>query len=316
MMYNHNYIGNDAWSNSAREVYNLKQTKIVTGNSIIDLFNNKKAFSTAPYASYGGVYIQSESDIPYLVYKLKKLSNLYDPVFILLKTNIDCFKDYTDIFQIDLSYNTFVLNLMDGAEKIWRNKLKDNTRSQTRKGLKQKLDIKVGHLELLDDYYKVISRCWRDLGTPTHSKDFHKAIIEGYGDSAYIILLYLNNQPASTALLLFGKNTIRNPFAGTIRKYNNLSINNVLYWKIIEFACNNGFSYWDMGRSPIGSGAEKYKLSWGAEQKQLYYYYLVRKKCNIPDNNSKYMKFAIQAWKFVPLPIANILGHKFIRNIL
>lgn len=311
-----NYIINSIWAESTKLIYNLKLVKITVGDSTIDLCKYKTLFSTAPYASYGGVWIKNENDIQGLIEELRKIKKQFNPNYILLKADSDYFKEFPGVFQLDLSYSTFILDLRNGKDEIWKQKLNKKTRNQTRKGLKQDLDIQLGEMELFEDYFSIISKCWRDLGTPTHSRSFHKAIVQGYGENSKLIVLYHNGKPVSTAMLLICKNTIHHPFAATIKKYNHLSINNVLYWEIIEFACKNKLEFWEMGRSPKGSGGAKFKLSWGAEEKQLYYYYLVNDKGDIPKYNNKLTKFATGVWKYFPLSIANYLGPKFIRKVL
>lgn len=310
-----NFTDNQIW-NSIVKVYGLGFDTLSINSSKIYFSYTNNIYTTAPYASYGGVIINNKLDLNEIVnqiinlYKNKKLK------YILLKTDYDYFNDFKNIFFCNLLYSTFILDLSIGIDRLWIEKLDKKTRNQVRKGLNQNIDVKFGHYELLKDYYLVISNCWRDLGTPTHSFEFHKSILHGFKSDCKIIVIYYKNKPVSAALLIIQENTIHHPFAGTIKKYNSMSLNNVLYWKIIEFACEKKLKYWDMGRSPKQSGGAKYKLSWGAEEKQLYYYYLTDSKSKIPNYSKKLIKIATYIWKFIPLILANKLGYYFIKNEL
>ncbi len=311
-----NYINYTLWEKAIIKSYNLKTFDINYNASTIKLFGYKKKFSTGAYGSYGGFHIGDANDIPGLVESLLEFKKNKNPDYILIKADYDFFKDYTHYFKVDLSYSTYILELSNGVEYIWKKLLNKKTRNQTRKGLKQKLEVRFGYNELFEDYFKVISRCWRDLGTPTHSKIFHKNISDFYKDILRFIVIYYSSQPISAAMLIKADDTLHHPFAGTIKKFNNLSVNNVLYWSIIKWACNDNIKFWDMGRSPNKGGGAKYKLSWGAEEKQLYYYYMLKSYKHLPNYNKAGIKAATTLWKYAPLAIANKFGPYFIKNIL
>ena len=48
--------------------------------------------------------------------------------------------------------------------------------------------------------------------------------------------------------------------------------NNLVFWEAIKWACENGYTYFDMGRSGIeGKGLQRSKNGWGGESEPLYY---------------------------------------------
>ena len=171
-------------------------------------------------------------------------------------------------------------------------------------------------MELLDDFYAVISRCWRDLGTPTHSKAFFRSLVNGFGSRASFVVIRLNRRPVSCALLFMCGTTLHHPFAATIKEFNKLSINNVLYWKIIEFGCQKGLRYFDMGRSKKNQGTYLYKESWGAQAIPLYYHYLLGPSGSVPNYDSRLTKLATEIWKKLPVFLTNKLGPVFIRALI
>lgn len=46
----------------------------------------------------------------------------------------------------------------------------------------------------------------------------------------------------------------------------------LLYWGFLEYASDNGFRYFDFGRSTPGEGTYAFKEQWGARPMPLYWY--------------------------------------------
>lgn len=249
------------------------------------------------------------------MHQLTETLNRENAKYLLLKTRADLFSTFRQV-NVDRTYATFLLDLREGEERIWKDQLETKVRNQTRKGLNNPLSVRFGQQELLDNFFEVISTCWRDLGTPTHSKKLFMELLKGFGKDAMLVVIYLKDKPVSAALLFLCKDTIHHPFAATIRRYNHLAINNVLYWKIIEFACQRNMAYFDMGRSPVGQGTYKYKISWGAKPQPLYYNYLIGENGSLPNYQNWMVKQATKAWSRLPLPIANALGPILIKEVL
>jgi hypothetical protein len=79
---------------------------------------------------------------------------------------------------------------------------------------------------------------------------------------------------------------------------------------MLQYACDNGFKYFDFGRSTFGSGTYKFKKQWGAEPIPLYWYYVSLNGGNIGEpiiENSTFQK-AAQIWKKLPVTVTKIVG--------
>jgi len=307
------------WDDIASESYNLKKIIIEDDHAKIRLFSTEKKpkhYSTAPYFYDGGVSLKG-NEIHEGTYKsLQDLLVNENLEYILLKTRKAIQNNNHEFIKTDQDYCTFMLDLSIGEEKIWKNKLKSQTRNQVRKAEKQNFTIKFGDKELLPDFYKVISEAWRDLGTPTHSIQFYQLILEKMKEQSCVVVIYHESKAVSCALLLKVDNVIYHPYSCSLNSYKSSCVNNLLYWEIIKYACNYGFLSFDMGRSRKDKGTYKYKKSWGAEPTILFYNYLLREGVAIPSFDSVFYKYATRAWKFMPLFMANKLGPSLIKNIL
>ena len=91
----------------------------------------------------------------------------------------------------------------------------------------------------------------------------------------------------------------------------------LLYWTMLEYACGNGFSYFDFGRSSPGEGTYKFKEQWGAEPNPLYWHYISldgQPTDEKTDEKSKFEK-AIQYWQKLPVSITKVLGPMIRKHI-
>jgi predicted N-acyltransferase len=313
----------EEWDNSVIDTYAIKKMQLEDEHTKLKFFYlksilTKGIISTSPYSGDGGV-LTKNLNIPLnkqLIDGMNALHHQFRPEYILIKTRLPLANDDEySYFYTDYSYHTFILDLNEGLDNVWNKKIKSKTRNQVRKGLKNILGIRIGHLELLEDFYKALSTCWRDLGTPIHGIDFFRNILINFREKSKLIVIYYENKPVSSALLLITGNTIHHPYAGTIKSHNHLSINNVLYFKIIEYACSLNIRYFDMGRSKFGQGTYRYKETWGAQPVQLFYYYYKLRDKELINIDSSFIKLAISIWKKLPLWMANNLGKYFIKGM-
>ena len=299
------------WKNIALKTYPLVSKEIRVGNDSIILCGTTELLVNSAYITDGGTLAESTS-----LYK-EDLNGITTPILLKYRSPLQVSADIEHVLIKD--YYTFVLDLSAGKEETWKKSIKSKTRNQVRKAQKANYTVKVGGLDLLDDFYTVISTAWRDLGTPTHSKAFYRNIIQELRKSeecsAEFIVMYIEGKPASAACLIQDSFAIHHPYAATLKQYNHLCLNNALYWEIICHAIEKGISSFDLGRSKKNQGTAPYKKSWGAEEVQLYYYYL-NKSAHQNEEENKIVQFLIQVWKRLPLKIANFMGPKFIYKVL
>ena len=202
-----------------------------------------------------------------------------------------------------------LLDLPESSEILMKS-FKSKLRSQIKRPLKEGLKSKVGGLELLDHFYEVFLVNMRDLGSPVHSKQMMRQVLEQFPESAKIVIVYKGRKPIACSLIIGFKDTLENPWASALRTYSRLSPNMLLYWAMLEYACDNGFRHFDFGRSTPGEGTWRFKKQWGAEPNPLDWQYIFLKgQPEIAETSGK-AKFekAIQYWQKIPLPIARTLG--------
>ena len=209
-----------------------------------------------------------------------------------------------------------LLNLPDSSETLMQS-FKSKLRSQIKKPVKEGLYPKIGGLELLEDFYRVFLINMKDLGSPVHSRSLIQNVLEEFPDKAKIVVVYKDHIPIASSLIAGFNNTLENPWASALRKYSNLSPNMLLYWTMLKYACDNGFAFFDFGRSSEDEGTYKFKEQWGAKPSQLYWHYLFLNGQKINQETPEKPKFekAIQYWQRFPLPVTRILGPMIRKHI-
>lgn len=272
----------------------------------------KKFLISNPFLSYGGLCAADKTAENAMIEKA---------VEIATNNNVEYFETRQLSGMIDglpskKDFAAMFLSLKEGEEYIWKNVLKPKVRNQIRKAAKSGLTVAAGN-EYFNDFYRVLAINHRDFGTPLHHENFFKKVLEQFRERAGIIVVRHGDRVIAGMLYIHCRNVFSDPWASSLRKYNVLCPNNLLYWEAIKFANRNGFEYFDFGRSTINCGTYNFKKQWGAEPVQMNYQYFLNKAQKIPQvnvHNNRY-QFAINIWKKLPMLIAGTIGPKVIRYL-
>lgn len=211
---------------------------------------------------------------------------------------------------------TMRLALPSDPDCLFRS-FKPKLRSQIRRPLKAGAEACHGTTGLVGEFYKVFSENMRDLGTPVFSRELPEAIVDTFPQDARIFVVRMGNEPVAAAVVVSHGELLEIPWASSLRRANCHSVNMLLYWSVLEWACLQGFKIFDFGRSTVDSGTFRFKRQWGAEPLPMPWYYWTRRAGPIPHispDNAKY-RLAIKLWRRLPLPIANLLGPLIAKNL-
>jgi hypothetical protein len=107
------------------------------------------------------------------------------------------------------------------------------------------------------------------------------------------------------------------PWASALREFNPQCANVLMYWEMLRFAVERGFSRFDLGRSTPGEGTFQFKRQWGAEPHELVWEYWTADGGALPDLSPKNPKFerAIAAWRRLPVRLTTFVGPHVVANI-
>ena len=201
-----------------------------------------------------------------------------------------------------------LLNLPASAADLMKS-FKAKLRSQIKKPIKEGLSAKVGGLELLEDFYRVFVENMRDLGSPVHSEKIIRHTLGEFADSARIVAVYKGRRPlAGSVVVGFGK-TLFNPWASSLREFSRLAPNMLLYWIMLEYACESGYRQFDFGRSTPDEGTFKFKQQWGAVAVPLQWQSVhLDGRPDAPDSDKEKFSEMIEVWQKLPVPLTRLIG--------
>jgi FemAB-related protein (PEP-CTERM system-associated) len=204
------------------------------------------------------------------------------------------------------------LELQKSSDDLFKS-FKSKLRSQVRKAAKNGVIFIWGSEGDIDSAYSVFSKNMHELGSPVHSKSFLSAVLSHYGSRAKLGLVQFQGKTIGMGIILFGGKGVSIPWASTGREYNRLGPNMLLYWNFLKYSADNGYDFFDFGRSTEGEGTYNFKKQWGAKPVPLVWFDtidMIKKKSTslqIDDEKEKRERIAA-LWQKLPLRIANIFG--------
>jgi serine/alanine adding enzyme len=267
---------------------------------------------TAPYLSYGGLIATDDSAGEALVEKARQIASERKAKYIELRG----LQRVGRGLLLKEKYCTFFLSLKEGSDVIWKGFEGGKVRRAVRKALKTGLVIERGH-HLKEVFAKVMNRHMRDLGTPFHPIRFYQRITEEFPHRAEILMARQGDRYVGGILLISSQDTVYWYCGAGLRAYKSLAPMSLLMWEAIRSASENGFAFFDFGRSRWESGTFHFKRKWGAQPMKLFYEYHLLANGALPDldpTNNSY-RLAIALWKRLPVFVTKALGPLIIRDI-
>lgn len=265
-----------------------------------------------PFLNYGGVLADSLDAQSALLQVAVALSEELKASHIELRQQQ----------ELDLKWTTkqhkvsMRLELPRKFELIW-NRFPSKIRTKIRRAQKEGMIVRVGGMEILEDFYCVFSRNMRDLGTPVYGQKFFESILKTFSKEARILAVYWKDQPLAAGFLYGFRNVLEIPWSSGNRRYHSLKTNMLLYSSVLEYGCREGFGVVDFGRSTPGSGTYSFKEQWGARPVQLHWYYWLKHGVQLPELNPQNPKYriAIKMWQKLPIFLTKLVGPHVVKSI-
>ena len=188
-------------------------------------------------------------------------------------------------------------------------------RAMVRKGIEAGLTSRV--VARLDDFFPIYAESVRNLGTPVFPRRYFEVLMDEFQGACETTVIAYNGRDIAAVMSFYFRNEVLPYYGGSRAAARAVKGNDFMYWDLMCRAAVRGVTVFDYGRSKIGSGSYSFKKNWGfAAEPLAYEYYMVRGD-RIPavnPNNPKYRLF-INAWKRLPLPLANWVGPLVSRSL-
>jgi FemAB-related protein (PEP-CTERM system-associated) len=188
-------------------------------------------------------------------------------------------------------------------------------RAMVRKGIKAGL---TGEIDAdTTRFFQAYSASVHRLGTPVFSRKFFQLLKDEFGDHCEVLTIMLGDQVIASVMSFYFRDEVLPYYGGGVDAARAVAGNDFMYWELMRRACERGLKVFDFGRSKRGTGSFDFKKNWGFEPTPLYYEYFLVSDSEVPEINPlnpKYRLF-IQAWKKMPLAVANVIGPHIVKNL-
>lgn len=185
-------------------------------------------------------------------------------------------------------------------------------RKGIKNGLRSEIETNVGRFFAL--YADNVHR----HGTPALPKRYFESLLKVFGNDCEVLTVLSNDgRPLSSVFSFYFRDEVLPYYAGDDLAARDLAANDFKYWELMRRACERGIRVFDYGRSKQGTGPYAFKKNWGFEPQPLFYEYRLYKRDSIPQNNPSNAKYRllIEAWRRMPIGLANWLGPFIVRNL-
>jgi FemAB-related protein (PEP-CTERM system-associated) len=189
-------------------------------------------------------------------------------------------------------------------------------RADLRKALASGLAVETGVTPAA--FWPVYAESLRNLGTPVFPKRLIDGLIHEFGDEVEVSLIRkAGSIPLAALVSFYFKDRVLPYYGGAIPAARSVHAYDLLYWSLMRRAVARGARVFDFGRSKVGTGAYDYKRFWGFEATPLRYRYRLIKRRSVPDVNplNPRYRLMVEAWRRLPLPVANRLGPWLARHL-
>ncbi len=226
----------------------------------------------------------------------------------------------TEIYQGQLSEHDkirMLLPLPKDTDTLWQ-QLKAKLRNQIRKAEKCDLSYEINSASAIADFYEVYSKNMHALGSPPHPKAWFASLQTNYGQKMQVVVIKKGSVNVAAGVLLLTDKIACVPWASSLREYNKLNSNMLLYWQMLSLAIAQGCQTFDFGRSSYGENTYRFKKQWGAQPLRLQWQeFSLSGSSMITHSNSTNWKRAALAkiWSKLPLTLSTLLGGKIRKYI-
>ena len=273
------------------------------------LFGN--ALISLPFAVYAGVATQTPAAATALEEAAQDLARKLGVGHLEIRNTLPRHADWP---RQDL-YVTFRKEILPEVEANML-AIPRKQRAMVRKGINNRLISEIDATS--NRFFSLFADNVHRHGTPALPKRYFDMLLATFGKDCEILTVTTpDGKLLSSVLSFYFRDEVLPYYAGDDEAARNLAANDFKYWELMRRSCERGIKVFDYGRSKKDTGPYAFKKNWGFEPQDLHYEYCLYKRDNIPQNNpanAKYKLF-IEAWRRMPIGLANLIGPHIVRNL-
>ena len=277
----------------------------ITGTRIVSL----------PFSDYGGPLFSNGEEGKDLLERIREERNnriRYFEIRGFLSNNCG--------FVEHNYYKRHVLQLFPDPEKVLKKVDKRTIQYSVRKAQRQLVEVREeNNQQGMEELYRLNKLTRMKHGIPSQPLKFFRALLENIvlkGNASILLALYDRKVIAAGFFLKF-KETFYYKYNASDPNYlSKVTANHLLTWRAIEKACQEGYLFFDFGRtSPDNSGLMRYKEMWGANPSELPYFYYpgIKGTSSIEERNIIY-RMLTAIWRRLPDRLIETIGPAILKH--
>jgi len=266
-----------------------------------------------PFTPFCDALAETSEDVERLLKAVIEKKDEFRASYIEIRTQ----KSY-DLFSNNklvehLYYKTHILTLEANPETLRKSFHKTCVQQRINRAERNHVIVKMGKTESdMKTYYSLNLLAQKKHGLPPIRYKLFQNLWQVMRTNGTITLLLAEHEDkviAGTILLRF-KDTMYSQDSASDKRFLKYNPNHLLLWKAIEMACNEGFRYFDFGKtSGRDRGLADFKRRWATEEHEIPYLYYpdIRGITSIQEESIKY-RLMTAIGRRMPLSLAKIWG--------
>lgn len=284
---------------------------------LMKTLKGKRSLCSLPYCDMGGVLADTIANGEALKSKITEYVNSQGWNFEYRDTvnaTSDDEDEISDGTKVRMLYE--LLSDVDDQMASFKPKLRSQIKKALKNGITSRVVANPGTKDL-DTFYEVFAVNMRDLGSPVHSKEWFTQVFSEYGENAFLVLVDFNDKCVGGGVVIHSTEKAVIPWASTLRDYNKLAPNMLLYWEVLSEVIRRGIHNFDFGRSGFNEGTYRFKKQWGAKPRPLQWEALQNKQLvnEVSSEKSSLRKHVENVWQKMPIGVTTTLGPKIRKYI-
>jgi FemAB-related protein (PEP-CTERM system-associated) len=273
-----------------------------------------------PFSDYCPLLAADEASANDLVDQAILLAQEKRVRYLELRTGVnDVLAKRTDLVAGNL-YVRWLTPLCADTDTIWRS-IHKSVQQRVKKAQRRHVRVQMAESrESMEHYYRLhlLTRS-KKHGMPAQSRRYFFGLWDTFAPSGALQLWLAEHEGivVAASICLASGSTVRLAYNASDQHYLYLAPNHLLIWTTISWACANGYSIFDMGRTARdNNGLMDFKRRWGAIMEPLAYYYYPR-TAGLAATSERSWKYRLLTgcWSRLPLQVAAPLGDYLYKHL-
>lgn len=178
-------------------------------------------------------------------------------------------------FEESYNFSTYILELSDSIDEVWRKLDKSSVRWAIKKATKLGVNVEISNNpEDIKVFYELNCQTKKKKGVPCHPLRFFKSLFRYASQYSQLYLVKVKGDIIGGGVMLLFRDTVIYGYGAARDSMLKYYPYHAFLWKAIEDAIRKEFRFFDFGRThKQNTGLIEFKKRWGTKEVVLVYSY-------------------------------------------